>query len=80
MKRKIKPSDKRLESECHNVLEDLADFLLKESSSPDEEIEDPFEDYIKRVKAHIYSDSSRFRERFAEGFRVLMKEIDHFSS
>jgi hypothetical protein len=73
MKRKSKNTK---EHESHQVIEELADFLLEESSVYNEGIQDPFEEYSNRVKSHLFADSHRFKDRFAQGFHAIMKEIE----
>ena len=77
MKKKSKTVTKEREIECHKILEELADMILYQASSHVYGIEDPFEDYKNRINAHFYKDPARFKERFAQGFHVLMKEVEH---
>lgn len=52
-------------------MEAFIESLKEEMQNPLE----PFDIYANRVKFQIYSDIERFKERFKNGYHVLMEEL-----
>lgn len=56
-------------------IEALADAVLDNIDCEFKDVLDPFEIYLKRVHAEVFSKSNHFKVRLENGYRVLLHEL-----
>ena len=62
-------------NELEETLHDFADAVLEQLHMQEEHTVDPFEGYTTHMRAKYHQDPARFRQRFANGYTVLLQEL-----
>lgn len=65
------PSDLSFDEEYKNLIQ----ALVEDDNMRLSENNDPFENYVERVRSKAHLDIDLFRARFAKGYQVLLEEL-----
>ncbi|WP_166158672.1 MULTISPECIES: hypothetical protein [unclassified Neochlamydia] len=55
---------------------EFAELITEALLKRDVQHADPFEAYAHRLRSHFYNCPERFKRRFAEGYCLLVKELE----
>ena len=64
-----------IELDFKNSVDELAHAIVEEEREAFQSELEPFEAYAQRVKSQLHTDMNEFRERFTNGYEVLLNEI-----
>lgn len=58
-----------------NTMIEFAELVSESITEKDPKIADPFEIYAHQLITHLHSDINIFKSRFADGYRILLEEL-----
>lgn len=80
-KNETETSDQRRKrTQDHQELEVIAEAIMDVfQDTPEEESQDAFEIYSKKIRTRFYEDKENFKKKFEEGYHVLIEELSQSS-